>query len=132
MYQQTAITLVKCPVLWNFINKYLILKQHWASPVFQQHDFIWHIYLDCYLDVNYLEWLYLLFEWATLNELEMYAETSSYCIKYFINIMTSFVKLNCSLFTKFSQKIFSILEKSSKNNTKMRTINSYLWNTQNA
>lgn len=112
--------LLSVPSCCIFINRRLILKQHWASPVSQQHDFIWQIYLDCYLDVKYLEWLYLLFGWVTLYELEMYAETASYCKKYFINITTSFVRLNCSLFAKLSPQIYSILEKSNKNNTQIR------------
>lgn len=120
MYQQTVKTFVKHFSLLHFINMRLILKQHWTSPISQQQDFIWEIYLDCYLVVKYLGWLYLLFGWVTLYELEMHAETASYCIKYFINIITSFVRLNCSRFAKSPPQTYSILEKSNANNTQMR------------
>lgn len=39
-YQQTVITLVKCPGLMHFYKQVPKLKQHWASPGSQQHDFI--------------------------------------------------------------------------------------------
>lgn len=112
--------LVLCPTCCIFINRHLILKQNWASPVSQQHSFMWQIYLDCYLDVKYFKWLYLLFGWVILYGPERYAEIASYCRKYFLNIITSFVRLNFSLLAKYFPQIHSILEKLNRNNIKMR------------